>query len=60
LQQLRERRSEMNLQEYKAYVEATRLSNLGLALEALTKSKAIQAQMSAQPDTITTKKEGSK
>ena len=49
----------MNLQEYKAYVEATRLSNLGLALEALTKSKAIQAQMSALPDTITTKKEGS-
>ena len=50
----------MNLQEYKAYVEATRLSNLAIAMEALMKSKAIQAQMSALPDTITTKKEGSK
>ena len=49
----------MNLQEYKAYVEATRLSNLAIAMEALAKSYAIQAQMSAQPDTITTKKEGS-
>ena len=43
----------MNLDEYKAYVEATRLSNLGIALEALTKSKAIQAQMSVPSDTIT-------
>ena len=44
----------MNLDEYKAYVEATRLSNLAIALEALTKSKAIQAQMSVPSDTITT------
>jgi hypothetical protein len=35
----------MNLEEYKAYVEATRLSNLAIALEALTKSKAIQEKM---------------
>ena len=47
----------MNLDEYKAYVQATRLSNLGIALEALTKSKAIQAQMSVPSDTITTNKE---
>ena len=44
----------MNLDEFKAHVEATRLSNLAIALEALTKSKAIQARMSALPDTITT------
>jgi hypothetical protein len=44
----------MNLDEYKAYVEATRLSNLGIALEALTKSKAMQEQMSVLSATITT------
>jgi hypothetical protein len=50
----------MNLEEYKAYVEATRLSNLALAMEALTKSKAIQS-VSVPTDTISsTKKEGSK
>ena len=49
----------MNLDEYKQYVEAQRLSSLGLALEALTKSKALQ-EMSVLSDTITTtKKEGS-
>jgi hypothetical protein len=32
----------MTLDEYKQYVEAQRLSSLALALEALTKSKAIQ------------------
>jgi len=51
----------MNLEEYKAYVEATRLSNLAIAMEALSKSYAMQAkQMSVVSDTIsTTKKEGS-
>ena len=51
----------MNLDEYKAYVEATRLSNLAIAMEALSKSYAMQAkQMSVPSDTITTpnKKEG--
>jgi len=38
----------MNLDEYKQYVEAQRLSSLALAIEALTKSQEIQ------------KKEGSK
>jgi hypothetical protein len=32
----------MTLDEYKQYIEAQRLSSLGLALEALTKSKALQ------------------
>jgi len=32
----------MTLDEYKKYVEAQRLSSLGLALEALTKSKSMQ------------------
>jgi hypothetical protein len=50
----------MNLEEYKAYVEATRLSNLAIAMEALSKSYAMQAKMSVVSDTIsTTKKEGS-
>ena len=31
----------MNLEEYKQYVEAQRLSSLGIALEALLKSNAI-------------------
>jgi len=45
----------MNLDEFKAHVEATRLSNLAIAMEALSKSYAIQAaQMSVLPDTITT------
>jgi len=44
----------MNLDEYKAYVEATRLSNLAIAMEALRKSKAIQATMSVPTDTIST------
>jgi hypothetical protein len=50
----------MNLEEYKAHVEATRLSNLAIAMEALSKSYAIQAKMSVPSDTITTpnKKEG--
>jgi hypothetical protein len=50
----------MNLDEYKAYVEATRLSNLAIAMDALRKSSAIQAKMSVPSDTITTpnKKEG--
>jgi hypothetical protein len=34
----------MTLEEYKQYVEAQRLSSLAIALEALTKSKAIQNQ----------------
>jgi hypothetical protein len=47
--------SQMNLDEFKAHVEATRLSNLAIAMEALSKSYAIQAaQMSVLPDTITT------
>jgi hypothetical protein len=44
----------MNLEEYKAYVEATRLSNLAIAMDALRKSRAIQATMSVPSDTITT------
>ena len=32
----------MTLDEYTQYVEAQRLSSLGIALEALLKSKAIQ------------------
>jgi hypothetical protein len=44
----------MNLEEYKAYVEATRLSNLAIAMEALSKSYAMQAKMSVPSDTITT------
>lgn len=35
----------MNLDEYRQYVEAQRLSSLAIALEALTKSKAIQKEM---------------
>jgi hypothetical protein len=35
----------MKLDEYKQMVEARRLASLGLALEALMKSKAIQEQM---------------
>lgn len=35
----------MNLDEYKQMVEAQRLSSLGIALEALMKSKAIQEKM---------------
>jgi hypothetical protein len=34
----------MTLEEYKQYVEAQRLSSLAIALEALTKSKAIQKE----------------
>jgi hypothetical protein len=49
----------MNLDEYTAYVEATRLSNLAIAMDALRKSSAIQAKMSEVSDTITeTQKEG--
>ena len=36
----------MNLDEYKQYVEAQRLSSLALALEALTKSKSLQERES--------------
>lgn len=36
----------MNLEEYKQMVEAQRLSSLAVALEALTKSKAIQERES--------------
>ena len=35
----------MTLEEYKQMVEAQRLASLGIALEALMKSKAIQEQM---------------
>ena len=35
----------MNLDEYKQYVEAQRLSSLGIALEALMKSSAMQKEM---------------
>ena len=35
----------MKLDEYKQMVEAQRLASLGKGLEALMKSKAIQAQM---------------
>ena len=35
----------MNLDEYKQYIEAQRLSSLAIALEALTKSNAIQEKM---------------
>jgi hypothetical protein len=36
----------MKLDEYKQMVEAQRLSSLALALEALTKSKALQERES--------------
>jgi hypothetical protein len=50
----------MNLDEFKQHVEAQRLSSLGIALEALTKSKALQ-EMSVLSATIptTTRKENS-
>ena len=35
----------MNLDEYKQYVEAQRLSSLAIALDALRKSAAIQNEM---------------
>jgi hypothetical protein len=35
----------MNLDEYKEMVEAQRLASLSVALEALTKSKAISEEM---------------
>ena len=35
----------MNLDEYKQYVEAQRLSSLAIALDALRKSSAIQKEM---------------
>lgn len=53
--------SQMNLDEFKAHVQSTRLSNLAIALEGLTKSRATEVQMSVLPDTITittTTKEG--
>ena len=34
----------MKLDEFRQYVEAQRLSSLGIALEALTKSQALQQQ----------------
>jgi hypothetical protein len=36
----------MNLDEYKQYIEAQRLSSLAIALEALTKSKSLQERES--------------
>lgn len=42
---LERKKVKMNLDEYKQYVEAQRLSSLAIALEALTKSKAIQEKM---------------
>ena len=38
----------MNLDEYKKYVEAQRLSSLAIALEALMKSSAMQKEMESK------------
>ena len=43
----------MTLDEYTQYVEAQRLSSLGIALEALLKSKAIQAVENEQTTNYT-------
>ena len=40
----------MTLDEYKQMVEAQRLASLGLALEALMKSKAIQEKMKGESE----------
>jgi hypothetical protein len=48
----------MTLDEYKQMVEAQRLSSLGIGLEALLKSKAIQEKMSVPSDTVKELKKG--